>query len=81
LQGGAEEFALILPETALPGTLIVAGLAIPHAHSKAADHVTVSLGAVSTRCRLSADPSEILTLADRQLDAAKAAGRNRVEVA
>jgi diguanylate cyclase (GGDEF)-like protein len=81
---GGEEFALLMPETPLEGTLVVADkilattqrLAIPHEQSTIANHVTVSLGAVSARCFPGVPNMDLLALVDRQLYAAKAAGRN-----
>ncbi|MBF0428989.1 MAG: diguanylate cyclase [Magnetococcales bacterium] len=83
---GGEEFVCVLPETKQEGMILVgnrlreqvANLAIPHAHSKAANHVTISLGGVSlvpTRGM----QSSILTLsADKNLYKAKENGRNQL---
>jgi diguanylate cyclase (GGDEF)-like protein len=82
---GGEEFALVLPETAPDDVrrLLVAvlsevdALALPHAESAAAPHVTVSLGAVSVRPRAEDDRLVSLEHADRLLYESKAGGRHR----
>lgn len=87
---GGEEFCVILPNTEEAGALNVAtrlraavtGLAISHAHSGVADHVTVSIGAAARR--LSANSGERSTIhreADEALYAAKSQGRDRVTLA
>jgi diguanylate cyclase (GGDEF)-like protein/PAS domain S-box-containing protein len=83
---GGEEFVFLLPETDLKGAtvfaekirLAVGELALPHAYSSVADHVTVSLGAVSVWQLPGRSVSNIVAQADAQLYAAKAGGRNRV---
>lgn len=83
---GGEEFACILPETGLNGALEVAErirlaileLAIPHACSSVAGHVSASLGVVTACCKLEQPPDRLLELADQQLYRAKESGRNRV---
>ncbi|KXO14044.1 GGDEF domain [Moritella sp. JT01] len=85
---GGEEFAVILPNTDEEGAIRLAskiitaveGLAIEHAHSKAAKHVTLSIG-IATMCPVS-DSSEIQLLenADKALYIAKANGRNQYSV-
>jgi diguanylate cyclase (GGDEF)-like protein len=83
---GGEEFILLLPETDLSGSRLVAekiilhvqALAIPHACSTVSDHVTVSIGvAVSTDNRNTELDSLILE-ADKYLYRAKELGRNRL---
>ena len=86
---GGEEFACVLPETHHEGTLMVAeamragiaALAIPHAGSTAAPHVTASFGVVTGRCIRWESPLRLMTLVDKQLYAAKAGGRNLVSAA
>ena len=57
----------------------MASLEIPHSSSKTATYVTLSLGAACAIPHADKDPSTILELADQQLYAAKAEGRNRVK--
>lgn len=84
---GGEEFVALLPETRLDGAIAVAeairtavaGLEIPHPSSKTAAHVTLSLGAACTIPHADKDPATILEIADQQLYAAKAEGRNRAK--
>jgi diguanylate cyclase (GGDEF)-like protein len=84
---GGEEFVALLPETKYDGAMAVAeairsavaSLEIPHASSKTAAHVTVSLGAACTIPVPDKDPASLLELADQQLYAAKAEGRNRAK--
>jgi diguanylate cyclase (GGDEF)-like protein len=82
---GGEEFALVLPETdpegvrRMLGAVLAAvdGLAIPHADSGCAAHVTISLGAVSVRPAADADAASALEHADRLLYLAKEGGRHQ----
>ena len=83
---GGEEFALVLPETDPEGVrrmlaavlAAVDGLAIPHADSLCAPHVTVSLGAVSLKPPADGDDaSAALARADRLLYLAKEGGRHQ----
>jgi two-component system chemotaxis family response regulator WspR len=82
---GGEEFAVVLPNTPSEGALQVAEtlrtlvneLAIAHAASDVAKHVTMSLGVAS--CLPSADKTVhgLVAMADVALYEAKSSGRNR----
>jgi diguanylate cyclase (GGDEF)-like protein len=82
---GGEEFALVLPETDTEGAREslerVLGrmetLAVPHAASSCAGHVTISAGALTLVPTAAGTASEVLATVDRLLYAAKAAGRRR----
>lgn len=84
---GGEEFIALLPDTALPGALAVAeairaavqDLKIPHAGSKAAPCVTVSLGVACGIPKGDQAAEGLVETADKQLYAAKSEGRNRVK--
>lgn len=86
---GGEEFACLLPTTDLKGALVaaekvrknIAELQIPHAHSSAAEHVTVSVGVASMTPTLSSRPEQLIAAADQALYQAKEKGRNRVMAA
>jgi len=86
---GGEEFVCLLPMTGQEGAITIAekirhgiaSLTIPHSHSSAADHVTVSLGVITARCVLGRSALDIVALADEQLYAAKSGGRNRLRAA
>ncbi|MFC6616932.1 diguanylate cyclase [Deinococcus radiophilus] len=79
---GGEEFALLLPDTGLAGTQMVAerlrravlDLSLPH-QAHPLGQVTISLGAASLH---GVTGSELVQAADGALYAAKRAGRNRV---
>jgi two-component system, chemotaxis family, response regulator WspR len=85
---GGEEFALVLPGTPAEGALHVAeavrsaveALQIPHSASTVAQHVTVSLGVVTTAPGATLTPKELIAVADLGLYAAKRSGRNRFAV-
>lgn len=83
---GGEELAVLLPDTGHGGAIAiaeairtrVAALAVPHAGSRTADHVTVSLGVVTVTHNGDHAPRDVVHLADEQLYHAKGQGRNRV---
>jgi len=82
---GGEEFALILPSTTQEGASHVAetlragveALAIPHAGSNVAAHVTLSLGIATIEPGHPLAPAALIEHADAALYAAKHGGRNR----
>ena len=82
---GGEEFACLLPDTDLPGAIMVArhlgqlvqDLNIEHAESSVASIVTVSLGVATRPPDAVRDPAQLLREADAQLYLAKSGGRNR----
>ncbi|GAB0056591.1 Sensor histidine kinase RcsC [Candidatus Magnetaquicoccaceae bacterium FCR-1] len=83
---GGEEFACVLPETHENGAQAVAqrilgsvrALKIPHAHSKAGEHVTVSIGVACMIPNTEKHPLDLITRADQALYKAKRAGRNQM---
>jgi diguanylate cyclase (GGDEF)-like protein len=85
---GGDEMVVVLPDTDIHGATRVAekirtevaALCLPHAHSDTAQVVTVSVGVSSTIPEPETAPSQLLKLADTALYAAKAQGRNRIEV-
>lgn len=84
---GGEEFVIILPETDINGAVTVAesvraaveACNIPHSASKAASHVTVSIGVAGGPISLPDKPQELIAQADKALYEAKNAGRNQVK--
>ncbi|MDF1613680.1 PleD family two-component system response regulator [Desulfurivibrio dismutans] len=86
---GGEEFVCLLPETDRKGALAlgekiraaVADLNLPHAYSKAAEHITISVGAASLTPSADTTPEQLQKTADQALYRAKEQGRNRVEAA
>lgn len=82
---GGEEFVLLLPETEADGAMEVAeqlrrealALALPHAASKVAAIVTVSVGVASLVPGPELAEEGLVAAADKALYAAKHAGRNR----
>ncbi|MGZ4960150.1 MAG: diguanylate cyclase [Methylomonas sp.] len=84
---GGEEFTVILPDTDLQGARLVAERIrrsvfdshMPHAESKVAQYVSLSLG-VATFLGQFNMAQDLTRAADGALDKAKEQGRNRVEV-
>ncbi|PRC93127.1 diguanylate cyclase [Solimicrobium silvestre] len=83
---GGEEFVCLLPDTNLAGAMTVAeqlrqeviSLQIPHAVSKAAPFLTISLGVCTKQSMMVDSATSILTQADAELYLAKNQGRNHV---
>lgn len=84
---GGEEFALLLPETELSGAMAAAALiqqtikdrAILHEYSPIASIVTVSIGVASMVPGSGLSAQDLFKAVDRQLHAAKKAGRNQIK--
>ncbi|HET8729613.1 MAG TPA: diguanylate cyclase [Moraxellaceae bacterium] len=83
---GGEEFVVILPGTDLVGAREVAervlmdvdGLALPHAASRAAQNVTVSIGVAARIPVFGEEAQQLLDVADKAVYAAKHGGRHCV---
>ncbi|MBF0162797.1 MAG: diguanylate cyclase [Magnetococcales bacterium] len=83
---GGEEFVCVLPGTDTAGMIqvgnrlreSVAALALPHAYSAVASHITISLGGVSLIPDAASEANILVPMADERLYKAKAAGRNRL---
>lgn len=86
---GGEEFSVIMPNTDLAGAQAVAErickavgeLAIPHAASSTAPHVTISLGVAAIVPTACSNLENLIAAADTALYQAKKEGRNRVAIA
>jgi diguanylate cyclase (GGDEF)-like protein len=85
---GGEEFVVILPETNLEGTTLIAekmrkkveSAKIAHDLSTISDYVTISLGTATTIPSIRKKPDSLIAAADEALYKAKRNGRNRIEV-
>lgn len=86
---GGEEFVVVLPDTILDGAIKIAetlqervnSLNIVHAYSKAADHVTLSMGIACCEPGKRFDSFEcLIEAADKSLYDAKDGGRNCIRV-
>lgn len=86
---GNEEFALLLPDTDLQGSVrvaetirqAIADLVLPHEQSRIAEIITVSLGVAAVPPARDGESRSLVQAADRNLYRAKEAGRNRVVAA
>ncbi len=83
---GGEEFALVMSDTGDSSAIqlaetvraAVAALQVPHAHSKVAPVLTISLGVATLEPDSGETPELLMRRADGNLYRAKEAGRNRV---
>jgi len=85
---GGEEFIVLFPDTSLENTLQVAekirkGIELenlPHSFSRAASHVTISIGVATMTPVRGVSQNLLVEMADRALYKAKELGRNQVQV-
>ena len=85
---GGEEFVLLLPNTTTEGAYELAqevrqaidNLAIPHKSSKAAKHVSVSIGLSALMPNAQNSITTLIDNADEGVYAAKKAGRHRIRI-
>ncbi len=85
---GGEEFAVLLPDTDLPGAREVAerllkhvdDLGLVHGASCVAQHITVSVGGVVSEGHGQIDATQLIDLADEMLYQVKAGGRHSASV-
>lgn len=85
---GGEEFVCVLPNSDADGALVVAenmrqmvaSLNILHSNSKAASHVTISMGVSCVVPTRDSNSKNLIDFADKALYQAKKNGRNRVEL-
>lgn len=83
---GGEEFVIVLPETDRDAALLVGDLIrtsleeleIPHHHSRAGNHITISIGFATASHNTLCKPDAIMDTADKNLYTAKQSGRNQV---
>jgi diguanylate cyclase (GGDEF)-like protein/PAS domain S-box-containing protein len=83
---GGEEFVMVLPETSAEAARAVAERCrmavldemIPHAHSRAGNALSVSVGVATIVPQESDEPHEFLAEVDRRLYLAKQRGRNAI---
>ncbi len=86
---GGEEFAILLPDTPIEAASAVLekmlanlhALDIPHSASSVADHITLSVGLVTSQGTSGFSPDAFIQRADDALYQAKGKGRNQIVVA
>lgn len=85
---GGEEFVVLLPDTSQESAIRIAENIrtsierenLPHAYSRAASHVTLSIGIATVTPQKRVNQNLLVEMADRALYGAKALGRNRIQV-